>query len=127
MFESKSGKKFMNAFKAKRHSEAHGVNTPKGAEHEVESKQDMSVEAPKPSEVVAEHGKAHKVTVSHDHESSKHSVESHHEDGHVHKSDHESAEEAHDHAKQLAGVTEGSNDTDEQGSMSAADAMEDWA
>lgn len=55
-------------------------------------------------EVVAQHGAAHKIEIKHDHAAGKHSVTSHHEGGHVHNSEHGTAEEAHDEAKGAAGI-----------------------
>lgn len=55
-----------------------------------------------PAAVVAEHGPAVEVTVTHDHDAGKHHVHSSHSDGHSTESDHPSAEEAHDHGKALA-------------------------
>lgn len=54
------------------------------------------------SQVAQEHGPAVEVNVMHNHEAGEHHVHSRHPDGHEHHSDHGSAEEAHDHAKQLA-------------------------
>jgi hypothetical protein len=54
-----------------------------------------------PSAVVAEHGPANDVHITHDHAAGKHHVTSTHEDGHVHESEHASAEEAGEHAKML--------------------------
>jgi hypothetical protein len=61
---------------------------------------------PVPSAVVAQHGKAVHVHTSHDHESNKHHVHSVHADGHVSDSDHASAQDAHEAAKQLGGGDE---------------------
>ena len=55
-----------------------------------------------PEEVVAAHGPANEVHVTHDHAANRHHVHSSHEDGHETDSDHGSADEAHDHAKALA-------------------------
>jgi hypothetical protein len=54
--------------------------------------------------VVAEHGPAHKVNITHDHAANKHSMQSHHEGGHVHESHHGTAEEAHEEGKAAAGI-----------------------
>lgn len=56
--------------------------------------------------VAQEHGPAVEVNISHEHEMGSHHVRSSHPDGHMHESDHGSAEEAHDHGKKLAGVGE---------------------
>lgn len=50
------------------------------------------------------HGPATEVHIQHEHEMGVHHVMSTHPDGHVHESDHESAEMAHEHAKKLAGA-----------------------
>lgn len=54
--------------------------------------------------VAAEHGPATEVNISHEHEMGSHHVRSAHPDGHMHESDHGSAEEAHEHGKKLAGI-----------------------
>lgn len=56
------------------------------------------------SAVAQEHGPATEVNISHEHEMGSHHVRSSHPDGHMHESDHGSAEEAHEHGKKLAGV-----------------------
>lgn len=55
-----------------------------------------------PAAVVAEHGPANEIHVSHDRAANKHHVHSEHEDGHQTESDHASSDEAHDHGKALA-------------------------
>ena len=54
------------------------------------------------AQTVAEHGPAHEVHMTHDHESGQHHVHTMHPDGHEHHSDHASMEEAHEHAKHLS-------------------------
>lgn len=54
--------------------------------------------------IAQEHGPAVEVNISHEHEMGSHHVRSAHPDGHMHESDHGSAEEAHEHGKKLAGV-----------------------
>jgi hypothetical protein len=54
-------------------------------------------------EVVAQHGPAEKMEISHDHAAAKHTVTSHH-GGHTHVAHHGSADEAHMHAAKAAGV-----------------------
>lgn len=54
--------------------------------------------------VAAEHGPATEVNITHEHEIGSHHVRSAHPDGHMHESDHGSAEEAHEHGKKLAGI-----------------------
>lgn len=63
--------------------------------------------------VAAEHGPAHEVHVTHDHEAGAHHVHSIHPDGHEHHSDHDSVEEAHEHGKKLAGADAEENDEPE--------------
>jgi hypothetical protein len=65
-------------------------------------------EPQEPSEVVAEHGPAEMVTVSH--KDGKHKVTSTHKGGHKHTSEHESASDAHDAAKTLSGVAPAQDD-----------------
>lgn len=121
MFTSHDGKKFGNAFVGKRRDREHGkeVSMPHGTSHVPATRKEDTepmdkamgkaktsehVEAPKPHEVVAEHGPAHTVTVTH--EGGKHSVETEHKDSHVHEAEYDSPEEAHKAAKQLAGLDE---------------------
>lgn len=59
-----------------------------------------------PSQVAQEHGPAQSIDIQHNHEAGQHHVHSMHPDGHEHQSEHGSAEEAHEHAKKLAGVGE---------------------
>jgi hypothetical protein len=62
-------------------------------------------EPPKdPHAVVSEHGPASSVHITHDHAAKKHHVTSTHADGHVHNSDHASAQEANEAGSQLGGV-----------------------
>ena len=56
-----------------------------------------------PEQVAAEHGPATEIHVEHNHEAGQHHVQSMHPDGHEHHSDHGSVDEAHEHAKKLAG------------------------
>jgi|ERR1039458_1803993 hypothetical protein len=58
-----------------------------------------------PEQVVAAHGPATEVHITHDHASGQHHVHSKHEDGHEHHSEHGSAEEAHSAAGTLAGAS----------------------
>src|SRR5271166_2617925 len=67
-----------------------------------ESRTDENGESTSPEEVVAQHGPAHTVTVHHDHTANKHHVMSHHGDGHMHESDHETAADAHVHGRKLS-------------------------
>jgi hypothetical protein len=76
--------------------------SPEEHEGKAESRTEEDGESKAPEEVVAEHGKAHTITVHHDHTANKHHVMSHHADGHMHESEHASAAEAHESAKKLA-------------------------
>ena len=58
------------------------------------------------AQTVAEHGPAHEVHMTHDHEAGQHHVHTVHPDGHEHHSDHGSAGEAHEHAKHLSDAGE---------------------
>jgi hypothetical protein len=124
MYESKKvpGKKFGSIMAGRHFDENHtedGIHAETGAEtpeHEAaetpefeageqEGKKEKEAEG-EVHPVVAEHGKAHKTVVSHDHEAGRHTVTSHHKDGHVHTNVHEQAHKAHDEARRLAGVEE---------------------
>ena len=70
--------------------------------------------------VAHEHGPANQIALEHDHESGVHSVHSVHSDGHEHHSQHGSAEEAHEHAKKLAGVGSEEEPHDEE------ESEDDW-
>jgi hypothetical protein len=114
MFQSKSGQKFGSAYVAKRHDDeadkkAQSVLGGDSAAHEAaetpefeKGEQEGAKEAPE--QVVAEHGPATNVTVHHDHKNNKHHVVSRHASGHMHTSDHASAQEAHDTASTLGGA-----------------------
>ena len=114
-FTSKNGKAYGSRYVAKRHDMA--IAEPKRELKEEKHEQHQTIEAPKPSEVVKEHGPATMVTV--EHEAGKHSVESEHKDGHVHNAEFTSPEEAHEHAKKLAAF-----EKDEQGVNEAEDSAE---
>ena len=126
-FETKNkAKKFGSKFAAKRYDEHHpaedsllkgakeapeqketpeheAAETPQFEAGEQEGAQEQQNQTEMPSSVVAKHGKAAHVHVSHDYENNKHHVHSVHADGHVHDSDHASQQEAQDAAKQLGG------------------------
>jgi hypothetical protein len=53
---------------------------------------------------VAEHGPAHKVVISHDEKAGRHTVTSHHKDGHMHTEMHEDGHKAHEAGRKLAGM-----------------------
>jgi hypothetical protein len=78
------------------------------ADHEENEGQDEN-----PEEVVAEHGKANELKIVHDEEKGEHHVHSTHPDGHSTHSKHGSAQEAHQHAASLAGVSAGEGEGDE--------------
>ena len=117
-FPTKDGqRKFGSAFRAKKYDEFHKAAPVESPEHEAkqspefeageqEGKKENEAGQEAPHEVVAAHGKAHSVHIHHDHENGKHKVVSHHEDGHMHESEHGSAAEAHDHGKQLSQADE---------------------
>lgn len=128
MYESTKtpGKKFGSIFAGKKYDENHsedGMHTegmpaeheekesPEfeagehegAAEHEAEGEEkheDEDMSHP----VVGEHGKAHKVVIHHDEKAGRHTVTSHHKDGHMHSVAHKDAHSAHKEARQLAGV-----------------------
>ncbi len=116
MFESKKtpGKKFGSMFAGRRYDEAHtddGMHDmnaePKESpmvEEEEKKKGDEKENEEDEHPVVAEHGKAHKVIIHHDHEAGRHVVTSHHKDGHMNTSTHEAAAEAHEEGRKLAGI-----------------------
>lgn len=108
-FKSKNGQSYGSAYVAKRKDRAHDETN---AKHEAgESKQfeageqEGAKEGVDSNDVVAQHGKARKVIIHHDHEGHKHHVTTHHEDGHVNESDHATPEEAHAEGDKLAGVS----------------------
>jgi len=128
MYESKKnpGKRFGSAFVGKRYDEAHSedglhkLGAEETPEHEAketpefeageqegaeEHKPEMEEEGQGEEEKVAsEHGPAHKVVIHHDEKAGRHTVQSHHKDGHVHSKVHAHAHEAHAAANKLAGV-----------------------
>lgn len=124
MYESKKspGKKFGSIFAGKHYDENHtddgmhsespeheAKETPEfeAGEHEgvVEDKaKNEGEENDEEHPVVAEHGKAHKVVIHHDHEAGRHTVTSHHKDGHSHSNVHPTDHEAHKEGRKLAGV-----------------------
>lgn len=73
------------------------------------------------SAVAEQHGPAVQVSVEHEHEMGVHHVSSQHPDGHQHHSDHNSAEEAHEHGKKLAGLGASADN-----SHSAENVAEPW-
>ena len=85
---------------------------PPAEQKEVESGQ-LGEHEMEPGQIAADHGPAHEVHVTHEHEIGSHHVHSIHPDGHEHHSDHGSAEEAHEHGKKLAGAAEPEHDEEE--------------
>jgi hypothetical protein len=89
---------------AKLMNDAHeSQETPEFESGEQEGAQEGQQQQEAPEQVVKQHGKAQHVHVSHDNTNNKHHVHSVHADGHVHDSDHASAQEAQTAAKQLGG------------------------
>ena len=144
MYESKKtpGKKFGSIFAGKKYDENHsedGMHS-ESPEHEAkespefEAGEHEGVEANESKEhngvmneengdeehtgeqhpVVGEHGKATKVVIHHDEKSGRHTVTSHHADGHVHTNVHEQAHKAHDEARQLADVPPAGKEKNEE-------------
>lgn len=73
--------------------------------YSVQSPEQNDAAEPEDGAQMAEmHGPATEVHIQHEHEMGVHHVMSTHPDGHMHESDHESAEMAHEHGKKLAGV-----------------------
>ena len=123
MFQSKTdpSRKFGSAFRGRKFDSMHAGPS---AEHEAKENPEFEAGEKEGKEevhpVVAEHGKAHKVHIKHDHAGNKHHVTSMHEDGHVNESDHASAQEAHDEGAKLAGAEAPSQESEEQGNPAAS-------
>lgn len=131
MYESKKtpGKRFGSIFAGKKYDEDHtedGMHS-ESPEHEAKETPEFEAgekEGGEPSEqheheeeqhpVVAEHGKAHKVIIHHDEEAGRHTVTSHHKDGHTHTNVHEHAHKAHEEARQLAAVPPAGKEENEE-------------
>jgi hypothetical protein len=129
MYESKRepGRKFGSAFVGKRFDKGMGGE---GAEHESKEspefeagEQEGMKEKGEQHPVVAAHGPAHTVTIKHDHKRGKHSVESHHDDGHRNLTEHETPEQAHEEGGSLANVSLKTSGEagDQQGAASEGD------
>lgn len=56
-------------------------------------------------QMVAEHGPAHTINITHDHQNGQHHVHHVHQDGFEHHADHPTPEHAHRHAAHAAGLT----------------------
>jgi hypothetical protein len=114
MRESKDGQRHGNEFRMKRYDAAHEGKEP-GPRAEAKqlqqmpdgTSQDRMEEEPDHGmiqQVAAEHGPAHTIHMTHDHENGMHHVHSVHPDGMEHHADHKSAMHAHHHAMHAAGV-----------------------
>lgn len=110
-------KKFGSRFKQRKFDQVHAAGEGKGTdkpgmeagkaspdadtqERDLQDNQEQTRETP--ADIVKAHGPAHTVTVHHNHVEKKHKVISHHEDAHMHESEHGSPEEAYQHAQGLA-------------------------
>lgn len=112
-FKSKDGSEWTNA-SAARKQDMRGDSKPLGkVAAPVADEPETDTESQEPSAVVAEHGPAHQVLITH--KEGSHKIKSKHKDGHTHESEHTSAEDAHMAAKQLAGVGESAAPEDETG------------
>src|SRR5580700_12051942 len=123
-YEASDGKRFSMLSRKAAHDRtlraksASGVKAPEQIldapmahdEHEGEGHED-------PAQVHAEHGPAISIRIKHDHEKGQHSVHSAHEDGHIHKSEHASAPEAHDAARTLAGADQPEEEPETDGDL----------
>jgi hypothetical protein len=111
-FQSKSGKAFSNRPMAiaqdKRDEVSATAGMNKTANKLPDTDPEMGHESEDPSEVVANHGPAEKVMITHT--EGKHTVKSKHSDGHSHTSEHASKSEAHEAGKQLAGADDEGQD-----------------
>ena len=131
MYESKRtpGKRFGSIFAGKKYDEDHsedGMHS-ESPDHEKSETPEFEAgekEGMKPSEqeehmgeqhpMVAEHGKAHKIVISHDHATGRHTVQSHHKDGYIHTNVHDAAHKAHDEARELAEVPPAGKEKNEE-------------
>ncbi len=121
-YKASDGTPFTNAPQMRAHNQKITVQPAVGrakpeARQEIDNEREMP--AQDPSEVVAEHGPAHKVEISHDED--KHTVTSHHKDGHSHTSEHASKAEAHDVAKTLDGTDQEQEDPEQSDNTSEPD------
>jgi len=123
MYTSKTGKKFGSSMVGKKYDEMHSEDGMHklGEEHEAketpefEAGEQEGAEEPTEHEgeqhpVVTEHGPAHKIIVHHDEASGRHTVTSHHKDGHMHTEMHEDGHKAHHAGKRLAGIHDASEE-----------------
>ena len=114
MMQASDGKQFGNKFRMKRYESAHSgkpagpraeANAMNAGPHEGDEGGAVDeANGANPEQMASEHGPAHEVHITHDHEGGKHHVHVVHGDGHEHHSDHPSADHAHHHAAVSAGV-----------------------
>jgi hypothetical protein len=114
-FKGKDGKNFGNRQQRDTYDRAKAPMKTQGASHsepdgdEPGQGEGDDVSSQPIQEVVQEHGPAHKIVLHHDHDAGKHHTITYHgEKEHpvVHRAQHGSAAEAHDHAAQAAGLDE---------------------
>jgi len=139
MYTSKTGKKFGSSMVGKKYDEMHSEDGMHqlGEEHEAKEtpefeagEQEGAVENKAEGEehdgeehpAVAEHGPAHKVVISHDEKAGRHTVTSHHKDGHMHTEMHEDGHKAHEAGRKLAGMHAPEVDESEKPAQHAAPA-----
>ena len=91
-FETNDGHKFTNAVAWRQHKAS--LDQRKGAGATAQDEEDGK-------QFAAEHGPAQEIHIQHDHEMGTHRVRSIHQDGEEHNSEHETAEGAHETAKNL--------------------------
>lgn len=116
-FRNKEGKAFGNKFRMSRYDAAHSSNDSahEQADHGDKSEMPMEGEGGEGGmqSVIAQHGRAHDVHITHDPVSGMHHMHSIHEDGYEHHSDHPDPESAHEDGKIAAGVaSDGDGDED---------------
>ena len=132
MFKAKDGKRFGSIFAGRKYDEHHtedGMHSESPEHEKSESpefeagEQEGAVEHKAEGEeqnegeqhpMVAEHGPAHKVVIHHDEATGRHTVTSHHKDGHVHSNVHEHAHKAHEEARELANVPPAGKEENEE-------------
>lgn len=97
--------------------EHEGVEMNEGKEHNGESnehEEHVGDEQHEEHPMVAEHGPAHKIVIGHDEATGRHTVTSHHKDGHIHTNVHEHAHSAHEEARELANVPPAGKEKNEE-------------
>src|SRR5277367_1311648 len=95
-------RKYGNLETQRLHERSMGGKSPASPFHDKEDKHGETDH----ENVVAEHGPATEIHITHDHKAGKHSVHSKHESGHEHHAEFGSAKEAHDHAMMMSGAGE---------------------